>query len=58
MAKCNYCGKQIIPGRGIIYVEVSGRIHDLCSSKCKRNRMLGRDPLKLKWTEKSREKKA
>jgi len=42
-------------GRGVTYVEVSGKIHNFCSSKCKKNRKLGRDALNLKWTEKSRE---
>lgn len=55
MVKCTYCGSQIPMGRGITYVEISGKINTLCSSKCKKNRILGRDPLKLKWTEKSRE---
>jgi len=57
MAKCSFCGKPVHPGRGITYVEVSGKIHTLCSSKCKKNRILGRDPLRVKWTEKSREEK-
>ncbi len=55
MAKCTYCGKQVPMGRGVTYVEVSGKIHTLCSSKCKKNRRMGREALKMKWTEKSRE---
>ena len=57
MAKCSFCGKQIPMGRGVTYVEISGKINNLCSSKCKKNRILGRDPLRMKWTEKSREEK-
>jgi len=55
MARCSFCGKQIPQGRGIIYVEISGKINNLCSHKCKQNRKMGRDPLRMKWTEKSRE---
>jgi len=51
MAKCSFCGKQITQGRGIIFVELSGKILNLCSGKCRKNHHLGRDPKKLKWTE-------
>jgi len=57
MAKCSFCGKQVPMGKGVTFVENSGKIHNLCSSKCKRNRMLGRDALNLKWTDKSKEEK-
>lgn len=56
MAKCSFCGKQILQGRGVIFVEVSGKINNFCSSKCKKNRRMGRDPLKLKWIQKIGEK--
>jgi large subunit ribosomal protein L24e len=57
MAKCSFCGKQIIQGRGLILVQNSGKILNICSSKCRKNINLGRDSGKLKWTEKGREKK-
>jgi large subunit ribosomal protein L24e len=57
MAKCSFCGRQIIQGRGIIFVENSGRVVNYCSSKCRKNRDLGREAKKLKWTEKFREGK-
>jgi len=56
MTKCSFCGKQVIPGRGIIFVEMSGRVLDLCSAKCRKNWNMGREAKKLKWTEKGREK--
>jgi len=55
MTKCSYCGKQIPMGRGIIYVEISGKVYNLCSSKCKKNRKLGRDAQSLKWITKRKE---
>ena len=55
MAKCSFCGSQIHQGRGITYVEVSGKIYNFCSSKCKKNRKLGRDPTRVKWIIKKQE---
>ena len=55
MAKCVFCGKQIPMGRGIVYVEVSGRIHNFCSHKCQMNRRMGRDPSRVKWVTKGKE---
>jgi large subunit ribosomal protein L24e len=52
MARCSFCGQQIIQGRGIIYVENSGRILNFCSSKCRKNRMMGREAKKMKWIQK------
>ncbi len=50
--KCSFCGKVIQPGTGIIYVKNDGTILRFCSSKCKKSMLkLGRDPRKVKWTE-------
>jgi large subunit ribosomal protein L24e len=56
MAKCSYCGDQIPIGRGIIFVELSGRIMNFCSSKCRKNFNLGRDGSKLNWIRKKSKK--
>jgi large subunit ribosomal protein L24e len=56
MAKCSFCGAQIVQGRGIIFVENSGRILNFCSSKCRKNRNMGREPKKLKWALKQKGK--
>jgi large subunit ribosomal protein L24e len=53
MAKCTFCGAQIPQGEGIIYVEISGKIINYCSSKCRKNREMGRDPGKMKWITKA-----
>jgi len=50
MAKCSFCHQQIIPGRGIIFVEISGRVLNFCSSKCRKNHNLGRQT--AKWVKK------
>ncbi|NPA22252.1 MAG: 50S ribosomal protein L24e [Candidatus Micrarchaeota archaeon] len=49
--ECSFCGKVIIPGRGILYFKANGTMFAFCSSKCKINFLkLKRKPRKLKWT--------
>jgi len=55
MAKCHVCGQQTVQGRGITYVETSGRIINFCSGKCRKNFHMGRDLNKLKWVTKAKE---
>jgi len=55
MVRCTYCKIDIKPGRGITFVELSGKIHHFCSSKCKRNLKLGRDPKKVRWITKRKD---
>jgi len=57
MARCTFCGKQIPQGEGIIHVEISGKIINYCSSKCRKNRDMGRDPKRMKWVTKMPENK-
>ena len=47
--KCAFCSKPQEPGKGIIRAMNDGRILYFCSSKCKKNHKLGRNPKKLKW---------
>ena len=50
--KCSFCGKEIDPGRGMLYVQRAGSILNFCSNKCKKSQLKHkRDPKKLKWTE-------
>lgn len=50
---CSFCGKEIPPGSGMVYVKNDGTILRFCSSKCKKNMLkLKRNPAKLKWTKK------
>ncbi|HHF55736.1 MAG TPA: TRASH domain-containing protein [Thermoplasmatales archaeon] len=49
--KCNFCGNEIEPGTGLMYVKKDGTIYYFCSSKCRKNMLeLGRDPKKVRWT--------
>ena len=54
MAKCVFCNDQIPQGRGIIFVELSGRILNFCSSKCRKNLKMGREGRKVKWVTKKK----
>lgn len=49
--KCSFCGKNMDPGTGKIYVLKSGKILNFCSMKCEKNMLkLKRKSLKVKWT--------
>jgi len=48
---CSFCGAEIEPGTGKIYVRKDGKILHFCSRKCEKNMVvLKRNPRKLKWT--------
>ncbi len=49
---CSFCKKEIEPGTGSIFVKPDGKLVYFCSSKCRKNYNLGRDPRKLKWINK------
>jgi large subunit ribosomal protein L24e len=51
--KCSFCKRPIKPGSGKMFVKNSGEILYWCSSKCEKNYMMGKNPKKLKWVEKS-----
>jgi large subunit ribosomal protein L24e len=48
---CGFCGTDIEPGTGTMFVFVSGRVDHYCSSKCEKNADLGRVPREVEWTE-------
>ena len=48
---CSFCGKEIEPGTGKMYVMADGTVYYFCSSKCQKNMMkLHRIPRKVRWT--------
>jgi large subunit ribosomal protein L24e len=47
---CDYCGADIEPGTGVMFVENDGAVTHFCSSKCERNADLGRESRDLEWT--------
>jgi len=48
--KCNFCGNEVPLGKGTMLVKKDGSTNWYCSSKCRKNANLKRDPRKLKWT--------
>lgn len=51
---CSFCGENITPGKGTMYVKNDGTVLYFCSSKCEKNMLdLGRKPENVEWTEKS-----
>ncbi len=48
---CSFCGKEIEPGTGRMYVKKDGTVLFFCSSKCFKNSMeLKRVPRRVGWT--------
>ena len=49
--KCTFCGHDIEPASGIIYVKKDGAVLNFCSKKCKVNMIqLKRAARNTKWT--------
>lgn len=52
MVRCNFCGRQIPQGTGMLYVFTSGKIAHFCSSKCRKNQLkLKRKAIHTRWSE-------
>lgn len=48
---CTFCGNDIEPGTGKMYVRKDGTIHFFCSHKCQTNQLdLGRIGRRVRWT--------
>ncbi|MBN1786724.1 MAG: 50S ribosomal protein L24e [Candidatus Methanofastidiosa archaeon] len=48
---CTFCGEQIEPGTGTMYVRKDGTIYYFCSKKCEKNMIvLKRKPRTTRWT--------
>ncbi|QLH79248.1 50S ribosomal protein L24e [Halosimplex rubrum] len=47
--ECDYCGTDIEPGTGTMFVRTNGSTIHYCSSKCEKNANLGRESRDLEW---------
>lgn len=48
---CSFCGKEIEPGTGKMFVKKDGAVHLFCSNKCSKNMIeMGRVPRTVTWT--------
>jgi large subunit ribosomal protein L24e len=49
---CSFCGTDIEPGTGRMYIKKDGTTFNFCSNKCRKNLVfLERTPRWTKWTE-------
>jgi large subunit ribosomal protein L24e len=49
--ECDYCGDDIEPGTGTMFVRKSGQTIHYCSKKCEANDDLGREARDQEWTQ-------
>lgn len=54
MPTCSFCKKNYKEPRGLTVFTFDGRSIHFCSSKCRKNTNLKRDPRKVNWVRKSR----
>ena len=48
---CTFCGNEIEPGTGKMFVKKDGTIFNFCSMKCQKNLLkLKRIPRRVRWT--------
>ncbi len=47
---CTFCGNDIEPGTGKMFIRKDGTINFFCSSKCQKNLNLGRIGRRVRWT--------
>ncbi|MEF8848558.1 MAG: 50S ribosomal protein L24e [Candidatus Thermoplasmatota archaeon] len=48
---CTFCGEEIEPGTGKMYIKKDGTIYHFCGSKCQKNMLkLKRIPRTTRWT--------
>ncbi|HIH69995.1 50S ribosomal protein L24e [Methermicoccus shengliensis] len=52
---CSFCGREIEPGTGKMFVKRDGTVYFYCGSKCEKNHALGRIPRHVRWTKAGRE---
>ena len=49
---CSFCGREIEPGTGSMFIRKDGSTFLYCSSKCRKNSLhLGRVPRRVRWTQ-------
>lgn len=50
---CSFCGQDIEPGTGKMYVKKDATVFHFCSMKCQKNQLnMHRIPRNTKWTKK------
>jgi large subunit ribosomal protein L24e len=55
MAKCSFCGYDILPGTGMLYVKNDGKQLHFCAKKCEKSVLkMGRKARNIAWTSERR----
>jgi large subunit ribosomal protein L24e len=54
MPACSFCKKHYKEPRGLTVFTFEGKTIHFCSSKCRRNMALKRDPRKVNWIKKEK----
>ena len=49
--ECDYCGGDVEPGTGTMFVRTDGTTIHYCSTKCESNADLGREARDQEWTD-------
>ena len=58
MVTCSFSGKEIPPGKGIMYIKKDGKVLYFYDRKAEKNMLqLGRKPLQIKWTQAAHDEK-
>ena len=56
---CSFCGAEIEPGTGKMFVKKDGTVLNFCTNKCYKNMVeLKRVPRTTEWTDKAKSEKA
>ena len=57
MPVCSFCKKNYSEHKGVTVFAFDGKAHHFCSSKCRRNLDLKRDPKKVNWVKRDKKVK-
>ncbi|MBW3582420.1 MAG: 50S ribosomal protein L24e [Euryarchaeota archaeon] len=49
---CSFCGNNVEPGTGMMYIKRDGTVLMFCTSKCRKNMLeLKRVPRRVRWSQ-------